>query len=128
MTPDQLAIELSVDSHRRLLLVGGMKNEKEVRKFVNTLEVPKEVALQMVGATWGYTNVQIISPQGESFYVIQICGSDLLWEINADAALAAGYLIADVRDQKILIRGQEATPIPVWACTGLLHNVYADSV
>jgi hypothetical protein len=127
---DRLAIHLgTLGPKRRALLVRGPKNERELNKFLRGIKVPSDLIPEMTGSMISYTNLELTIPTGESFYAVETLGSaDVGWKVVADAAMAAGYAIADVRDLQVLLHGHEDRPIPVAACTGVLHNVYANSV
>ena len=129
-TPERLAIHLGDDGPgRRFLLVGGFKNQKELMKFFRTIKTPGDLVAETTGSIRAYINLEVITPEGESFYAVQFSGNaDLMWKIHAEAVLAAGYPMADVREQQILIHGREDYPIPVSTCSGVLHNVRANSV
>lgn len=128
---ERLAIHLGrLGPKRRVLLVSGPKNDRELKKFLRGVRVPNEQLSEIAeGSMMGYTNLELTTPDNGSFYVVETLGSaDAQWKVVADAAMAAGYAIADVRDLHVLLQGREDQPIPVAACTGVLHNVYANSV
>jgi hypothetical protein len=127
---ERLAVHLgTLGPKRRVLLVRGPKNERELKKFLRGIKVPSELIPQMAGSMFGYTNLELTTPAKESFYAVETLGAaDVGWRVVADAAVAAGYQIADVRDLQVLRRGHEDQPIPVTMCAGVLHNVYANSV
>jgi hypothetical protein len=128
---ERLAIRLGrLGPKRRVLLVRGPKNDRELKKFLRGIKVPSELLSEIAdGSMIGYINLELTTPANESFYAVETLGSaDAQWKVVAAAAVAAGYEIADVRDLHVLLRGHEDQPIPVAACTGVLHNVYANSV
>lgn len=121
---EELTIHLKSTATRRLMLLGGVKDEKELAKFIRSVRPDKESAVKRVGATWGGTNVQVVLPCGVSFYAIQICAGDLLWDIFVKLALGANYTVGEVRDQKISIYGYESDEmISLSMCAGVLRNV-----
>jgi len=127
---ERLAIHLGrLGPTRRVLLVSGPKNDRELKKFLRGITVPNEMLSEVaVGSMIGYINLELITPANESFFVVETLGSaDTQWKVVAAAAVAAGYAIADVRDLHVLRQGLEDQPIPVAACTGMLHNVYAST-
>lgn len=128
---ERLAIHLGrLGPKRRVLLVSGPKNDRELKKFLRGIKVPNEMLSEVtVGSMIGYINLELITPANESFFVVETLGSaDAQWRVVADAAVAAGYAIADVRDLNVLRQGLEDQPIPVAACKGMLHNVYTSTI
>lgn len=129
-SPERLAIHLGrLGPKRRVLLVSGPKNDREIKKFLRGIKVPREMLCDIAdGSMIGYTNLELITPNNQSFFVIEALGSaDAQWKVLAAAAVSMGYTIADVKDLHVVRQGFESEPIPVAACRGMLHNVYAST-
>ena len=128
-SPERLAILLGrISEKRRLLLVRGPKNERELKKFLRGIRVPSDQLSEIAdGSLMGYINLEVFLPSKVSYYTIELLVSaDAQWTVVAKAAIAAGYSVADVRDLQVL-PDEKASPVPVSACTALLHNVYANT-
>lgn len=120
--------ELASNSKKRVLLVGGVKKPSELKKFLRSVRVPPELLSRLVGTMFGYSNLQVNLPSGVALFAVDLMGEpDLWWEVVPKAALEAGYSIAEVRGEHILLHGAKEHLIAVSECSGVIHNVYQSS-
>jgi hypothetical protein len=125
VSSEQLLAELGhQNAKRRILLVAVPKGQADLKRFLREFRVPAHALPEMVGSMFGYTNLEVFTPEGVAYFAIEALGSASIgWQLLADAARAQGYELADLRDNTVHPLGSQAQPVPLLACTGLLHNV-----
>jgi hypothetical protein len=125
---EELALHLANDPIRPRLLVGGLPNQKALNKFLKTISVPSEHWQTAAGSTFGYVNVEVITPAKQSFFAIKVAGkTEVMLQALRDAAHRAGLATATV-SKELVTPDDGQLPIVLAQCQGILHNVYASSV
>ena len=124
---EELALHLANDPSRPRLLVGGLSDQKALKKFLNSIAFSAEQGRVNAGSTFGYVNVEVVTPENQSFFAVKVTGqTEFMLQALKQAAHLAGLATASVSAEFVTPDGAHS-PIPLGECRGILHNVYANS-